>query len=262
MIQILRLGSTGNDVERWQNFLRGQSVNSSIIANGNFDVQTELETKSFQSKKGLVPDGVVGPKTVSVALQYGYPLMDDPTSSTDGPNWPPRPLVNSLSSIDREKLFGKFSYVASPTQSNPEGITITGDWIKNNITNVKIPQLNGIAGSPKSCIITIHKSISQQFVDLFNAWDNAGLSYLLMTWGGSWSPRFIRGSRTVLSNHAWATAFDINVQWNQLGIQPALRGTTGSVRELVDIAYNHGFYWGGWFQRRPDGMHFEAYKML
>jgi hypothetical protein len=262
MIQILRLGSSGDDVERWQNFLRGQSPNSSIIVTGNFDSKTELETKSFQSRKGLVPDGIVGPKTLSTALQAGYPLMDDPTASMDGPNWPPRPSENPLSSVEREKVFGKFSHVAAPTQSNPEAITITGDWIKKNISNVNIPQLSGTPGAPKSCNITIHNSISKQFVDLFNEWDNAGLLYLIMSWGGSWSPRFIRGSRTTLSNHAWATAFDINVQWNGLGVQPALRGETGSVRELVEIAYNHGFYWGGWFQKRPDGMHFEAFKIL
>jgi len=262
MIQVIRIGSSGDDVERWQTFLRGQSTASSVIVSGNFDVQTEIETKSFQSRKGLVADGVVGPKTVSAALQYGYPLMDDPTASDDGPNWPSKPQVNPLSVTDREKLFGRFSYVSSPTQSNPEAITITGDWIKNSLLNVNIPQLRGIPGAPKSCNVTIHKFISQQFVDLFSAWESAGLTYLIMTWAGTWSPRFIRGSRTVLSNHAWATAFDINVQWNQLGVQPALKGATGSVRELVDIAYDHGFYWGGWFNKRPDGMHFEAYKIL
>jgi hypothetical protein len=145
---------------------------------------------------------------------------------------------------------------------NPEGITIPGDWLNKSITNVNVSQLRGIPGFPKSGIVSIHVAISQQFLNLFKAWDDAGLTYLIVTWGGSWAPRFIRGSRTVLSNHAWATAFDINVQWNQLGIQPALRGATGSTRELVDIAYEHGFYWGGWFPQRPDGMHFEAYKIL
>ncbi|NRA35694.1 MAG: M15 family metallopeptidase, partial [Polyangiaceae bacterium] len=36
----------------------------------------------------------------------------------------------------------------------------------------------------------------------------------------------------------------------------------GSVRELVTIAEEHGFYWGGFFSTRPDGMHFEAAKVL
>jgi hypothetical protein len=65
-----------------------------------------------------------------------------------------------------------------------------------------------------------------------------------------------------LSNHAWGTAFDINVQWNGLGITPAFRNEAGSVRDLVEIAYQNGFYWGGWFKSRQDGMHFEVYKIV
>jgi len=262
MLQILKRGSTGDDVERWQTFLRGLSTNSSIVVNGTFDLYTENETKSFQSKKGLVSDGIVGLKTLSVALQMGYPLMDDPTLDVNGPSWPQKPQGGSLSFLDREKLFGKFSYVSSPTYANPEAITITDNWITKSIVNVSLPHLTSVAGFSKSGMVSIHTAISQQFLDLFKAWNDAGLTYLIMSWGGTWSPRYIRGSRTILSNHAWATAFDINVQWNQLGAQPALRGETGSVRELVEIAYDHGFYWGGWFPKRPDGMHFEAYKII
>lgn len=262
MIQILRKGSVGPEVERWQNFLRGLASDSNVIVNATFDSATELETKAFQSKKGLISDGVVGPKTLSVAIQCGYPIMTDPTSATNGPNWPPRPQVGPLSVNDREKVFGKFAYVSSPVSGNPEAITITDGWAKKNITTVVVPQIKGIPGFSKSGNVSIHTSLSKQFVNLFNEWDAAGLTRHIMTWGGSWAPRFIRGSRTTLSNHAWATAFDINVQWNMLGAQPALRGETGSVRELVDIAYKNGFYWGGWFSNRPDGMHFEAYKII
>jgi hypothetical protein len=70
----------------------------------------------------------------------------------------------------------------------------------------------------------------------------------------------VRGSKTVLSNHAFGTAFDINVNWNRLGTIPALVGQKGSVRELVQIANNNGFYWGGHFTRK-DGMHFEIAKI-
>ena len=71
----------------------------------------------------------------------------------------------------------------------------------------------------------------------------------------------MRGSRTTLSNYAWGTAFDINVPWNARGTVPALCGEKGSVRELVAIANEHGFYWGGHFSRR-DGMHFEVARVL
>jgi len=97
---------------------------------------------------------------------------------------------------------------------------------------------------------------------LFDDWQSANLTEKILSWGGSWVPRFVRGSRTSLSNHAWGTAFDINHQWNGLGIRPTLRDEKGSVRDLVEIAYQNGFYWGGWFKSRPDGMHFEAYKII
>jgi hypothetical protein len=42
-----------------------------------------------------------------------------------------------------------------------------------------------------------------------------------------------------------------------LGQQPALVGQHGSVHELVELAYRHGFFWGGHFSGRLDGMHFE-----
>jgi hypothetical protein len=35
-------------------------------------------------------------------------------------------------------------------------------------------------------------------------------------------------------------------------------GQHGSVRELVSIANEHGFFWGGHFDKRRDGMHFEV----
>lgn len=261
-MQILRKGSTGPDVEKWQAFLRGQSSNSSVVVSGVFEDVTDVETKAFQKKKNLTPDGVVGPKTLIAALQNGFGLMHDLTCDPDGPGWPQKPkYVSQLNPTDREKLFGKFSYISSPVIGNPEAITITGGWL-SNIVQVNIPQLSGIAGVPSSATIPFHDAAAPQLIKLFEAWHDMGLMFHVMTWGGSWAPRFIRGSRTALSNHAWGTAFDINVQWNQLGVQPPLRGATGSVRELVEAACDHGFYWGGWFPNRLDGMHFEAYKIL
>ena len=79
--------------------------------------------------------------------------------------------------------------------------------------------------------------------------------------------RFIRKTQNrnprPLSNHAWGTAFDINVKWNKLGKVPTLLGQEGCVRELVELANKNGFFWGGHFGGgRVDGMHFELGKML
>ncbi len=84
-----------------------------------------------------------------------------------------------------------------------------------------------------------------------------GLMDRVLAWGGSYAPRFIRGSTSVLSNHAFGSAFDINVANNPLGAEPAYPTQKGCVFDLVPLAHEHGFYWGGHFASRRDGMHFE-----
>ena len=49
---------------------------------------------------------------------------------------------------------------------------------------------------------------------------------------------------------------------NGLGKKPAMIGEIGCVRELVPIANECGFYWGGHFDKRKDGMHFEIAKII
>ena len=106
--------------------------------------------------------------------------------------------------------------------------------------------------------------MANQFTDLWSAWENAGLLSKILTFDGAYNPRYIRGGakNQILSNHAFATAFDINYAWNKLGAEPATFGQEGCVYELVPIAHRFGFYWGGHFSTRKDGMHFEVAKIL
>lgn len=259
---LLRKGSTGADVEKWQTFLRGTLAESKIVISGVFDDVTEEETKIFQKMKGLDADGIVGPKSMALTMQATLPTGEVVTADSASANWPPKPGHGPLSLAERQNVFGKFAFTAAPTASNPEAINITDGWGNNNIVTVVIPQLVGVSGATKTGGVQLHKAIAPQVVKMFQAWEDAGHKGLILSWGGSWVPRFIRGSRTSLSNHSWGTAFDMNMQWNGLGVVPALKGTKGSVRELVEIAYAHGMYWGGWFPSRADGMHFEAYKVV
>ena len=123
---------------------------------------------------------------------------------------------------------------------------------------VEIPQLRGVSGAPSSASVRFHRRAADQLRELWRAWEAAGLLRLVLTWEGAFAPRFVRGSDTVLSNHAHGSAFDINAPWNALGARPALVGQRGGVRELVPIANRHGFFWGGHFRDRADGMHFEV----
>lgn len=246
----------------WENFLLGQGYYW-LEVDGIFDDDLHNSTESFQKSRGLRPDGVVGPRTYSVALDLGFPGVDDDTQETEGPNWPPRPDgIASLNASAKEALFGKFAYVPAPTSTNPEAIRITDSWSTLNITTVEVPQLKNVLGAPKSGVVPIHSKIAEQFKALWQAWEDEGLLPLVTDFGGTWVPRFIRGSRTSLSNHAWGTAFDINVSANPLGAVPTLVGRRGSVRKLVPLALEHGFFWGGWYPNRPDGMHFEAIRIL
>ncbi len=259
-MRVLRKGIKGKDVEDWQAFLRGQH-HDEVVIDGNFGTTTETATAEFQKGNGLNPDGVVGNMTYAKAMTLGFSVVTDTSKAEEGPNWPPKPDFPPLvSTSQRQELFGPLEFVSAPVPGNPEAIKITNGWDKQNIVMVKIPQLVGIFGAPADGRVAFHQKGKDQLIALFKAWEAAGLMPLVLSWAGSYVPRFVRGSRTVLSNHAFGTAFDINVAWNQLNTQPALKGQKGSTRELVGIANDNGFYWGGHFSR-PDGMHFEIAKI-
>ena len=263
-LQILRKGSEGKEVKRWQNFLLGQG-HLRARADGDFGPLTEKATKAFQRSQGQSSDGIVGPQTLGRALLLGFDAgFEDRVEPDTNPVLVSTPSLRPATARTRERLFGTFEYEPAPTSRNPERIKILDDWESENIQMVTLPQLRGIPvyGTPSRGRLRFHKKAVEQLKALWAAWEQAGVLHHVLTYEGSYNPRFIRGSRETLSNHAYGSAFDINYQWNRLGAVPALEGQQGSVRELVDIANEHGFFWGGHFQGRPDGMHFEVAKLL
>lgn len=60
-MKVLKLGTTGALVQRWQIFLRGQG--HSLDVTGSFDDATDSATRRFQKTHGLVVDGKVGNRT-------------------------------------------------------------------------------------------------------------------------------------------------------------------------------------------------------
>ncbi|TBE07065.1 transglycosylase SLT domain-containing protein [Rhizobium ruizarguesonis] len=178
------------------------------------------------------------------------------------PDFPPRPAFRPLLTLeDKQALFGKFDFDPEPAPGNPENIKILGGWEAKNIVSVKIP-IKSFLGKPGPLTMQFHKLAKDQLVAMWLEWESAGLLDRILTYDGSFVPRFQRGSTTKLSNHAFGTAFDINASFNPLGAEPALMGEKGCVRELVPIANKHGFYWGGHFLSRQDGMHFEVAKLV
>lgn len=259
-MRTLRLGDKGEDVRRWETFMVGQGYYWTEV-DGVFDDDLRQSTIDFQTKHELKADGTVGPMTYAEALKLGFPGVEDNSEEESGPNWPPKPDFKPLGAAEREQIFGKFAFKPAGNPSNPEAILITDGWGAKNIVQVPIPQLQGVSGVTGSGIVPFHAKAAPQLVALWAAWEEAGLLPLVLSWAGSWAPRFVRGSRSYLSNHSWGTAFDINAGWNGLGATPALVGKPGSVRKLVSLANEHGFYWGGWYERK-DGMHFEVARIL
>ena len=74
---VLRLGSKGEEVEKLQ-----KSLN--LISDGDFGKGTENAVKEFQSKSGLVSDGVVGPVTWS---KLGFKIKKTSIEQKDESNY-------------------------------------------------------------------------------------------------------------------------------------------------------------------------------
>jgi hypothetical protein len=185
-------------------------------------------------------------------------------------SWPSAPSDLLQPSSERTKqLFGEFEFEDVAGSASCE-IKIKGNWASTNIEEIDIPQLNGKLNGTTNKeitkgIIKFNKKAKKQLQKLWKAWEDANLLDRIITYDGGFVPRHIKkkggGCAISLSNHAWGSAFDINADWNGLGAEPALAGQKGSVRELVEIANKHGFYWGGHYGTK-DGMHFEVAKII
>jgi hypothetical protein len=181
---------------------------------------------------------------------------------------PPIPSnVRFIRRAERFELLGELHYKHAPTLANPERIRISRNWVSKHVVQVRVPQLAKLAkmrpsghGFPRSGKVFWHKDYDQQLLALWEDWEDLGLLDYVITFAGTWAPRLVRGSRVTLSNHAYATAFDINAAWNAYSREPADTDEPGTVMPLVPSANSWGFWLGGhrWGPRtRADGMHFE-----
>jgi hypothetical protein len=142
-------------------------------------------------------------------------------------------------------------------------IRLLNNWESDHIVTVDIPELKGVPtfNGTFSGRVRFYRGAAEQLKAAWKEAGERGLVARVLFWSGSFVPRMVRGSTKTPSNHTFGTAFDINHQWNGLGVTPPPSGLRGSVRELVPIFEKHGFLWGGNFQRRKDGMHFEVARL-
>ena len=262
-IQILRKGSEGGEVVRWQQFLVGLGFLRGVV-DGVFGKRTDKATRAFQHSRGVDGDGLVGPRTLAAALNAGYDLgFVDPLEDDGDPVLVGESPLERLDDAGRRELFGGYEYEAAGSPQNPERVKVLDDWEQRHIKMVAVSQLRGVPvfGRYSSGRARFHRAGEAQLKGLWAAWEEAGLLGRVLSFEGAYNPRFIRGSREILSAHAYGCAFDINARWNSVGTIPARHGEQGSVRELVALANEFGFYWGGQFASRRDGMHFELVEL-
>jgi hypothetical protein len=107
--------------------------------------------------------------------------------------------------------------------------------------------------------IQFHKKAAPYLLAAFNEiWEYCGHDQAKVDasgaskYAGAYNHRMVRGSSTKWSNHAYATAIDLNAGENALGVK---KGTMPQF--IVDAFCRQGAMWGGWYQSRPDWMHFE-----
>lgn len=125
-------------------------------------------------------------------------------------------------------------------------------WSANNLEFCKVP--NSLTAFPliasKSARgFYCHKLLVGQFQKCFEEVANAGLK--VYSWEGCYNLRNIAGSST-LSLHSWGIACDFNYEGNTYG-----DSTPAMDKKIVAIFKKHGFFWGGDFRGKKDGMHFE-----
>lgn len=174
---------------------------------------------------------------------------------SDKYNWPTPPQNIKRFREHATMLYGKIEYVSKGPKT--DDIIITNNFVKENLIKITIPQLAKIQ-NPHPINMLCHRLAAPNILGLWQEWENLGLLSRIITFNGLFNPRFVRGSRTTLSPHAYGAAFDINTQWNGLKEKPPGVGEKGSVRELVPSALRWGFNWGGFWKDRYDGMHFEV----
>lgn len=280
-----RLSRAGNnvpaEVQRWQYFLLKQNIPQTGMIDADFGPKTEESTKIFQMREQIPVNGRVDDRTLEVAAGLGYTILpDDYYSTRSSTNWPPRPdNLNSPDNAWRNDAFQCFSFRQRPLAQRPDAESIviggscdgsTSDWAQTNITDfysTKFQFVSGYGGR-----IRCHVKAREPIERLLQAWEDADLLHLVISYAGGYVPRYKRNqapsgsgghgprsSRDVneLSNHSFGSAFDINATQNWLGDMPAVCGRKGSVRELVAAANALGFFWGGHFGGSKDGMHFE-----
>jgi hypothetical protein len=254
----LKRGSKGREVESLQNFLNN-FVDPDILTDGSFGEGTENAVRVAQSealKRGLKigsakPDGVVGPMTAGAFLQMGWQRFEP---SKIDPNFAKPGHYTALTSVEKVFRFGSPGAPAEPPV--PGGPIVANASFKSRLVTVDMRDYMTLPAGFQS-VLTLNSLVKGQWIALFKDIEAAGHSGDLISCGGSYLPRYVRGSTKTFSSHAFATAIDLNAPQNWLGATPAREGEPGYLGNIVALGKKYYLYSGFWFARL-DGMHIES----
>ena len=183
---------------------------------------------------------------------------------SETPRIRPKDAPRSLDHSERVRIFGQFAWKSAPTDTNKEAVWRDPQWERENLVKLEIPWSR--SANHRGIQTRCHKLAHKAFVDLWEAWKQAGLLPNIVTFNGLDVPRLKRGKAGLkrpqdLSNHSWATAMDVNAPYNPMGRKGAKLGQTGHIHpDMVTIAAELGFAWGGYFSTYDD-QHFELVRL-
>lgn len=139
----------------------------------------------------------------------------------------------------------------------PNGIPTSEAQMKPYLTNITVKVINA-QGYTSNLTLTVHKTLAGKVTAIFEEMYNKKFPVLTSAYCYSW--RGMTGS-SKMSHHSYGCAIDINPASN-----PMIGYTSGTYApgkdpysvtpEVVKIWEKYGFYWGGYFNRAKDYMHF------
>lgn len=147
------------------------------------------------------------------------------------------------------------------------GVPDYGGSFKKHMTQVELPYTMWM-DDIKITKCWMNKICADSLVRvLTRLWDANGRDYdkikaqQLHIFSGAWNIRNMRGGAS-LSTHAYGLAIDIAAPYNALGKKPGYNKHSFTDESLiVRLFKEEGWTWGGDWQKRPDGMHFQAARV-
>jgi hypothetical protein len=133
-----------------------------------------------------------------------------------------------------------------------------GPEVERQLVNVVPPFQMYYDGKPVRQIKFHKKAATALSAALNEIWEHYGRDQKkidalgISKYAGAYNPRFIRGSTTKWSNHAYGAAIDLNAEDNGFG-----KGHGNIPQPVIDAFKRQGARWGGDYRGRTDPMHFE-----